>query len=317
MGRIGKISTIKKEYSRNTGSLESSLASNGYQRFPGTSIRFVVPLLPNGKYQTGLDEDAVYIDKLSPEAAKVERERVKELRAKLEKITGLDLSPRSDYYKKMYDESVPFRAEIVKLIEGDNIFDLEDPFQEITWAWLSKHPLIARSWQAWERGEYPPTTQFYVNDDNVEQEVTYKKKTSINKAIATLEALSLDRRKKVARLLGLPVTDNSKEMFVYNLLDSYIKQPEIKEGIYKGSDPIGMFNKFANMEDSLINIKDLVEQAITHSIIRVNKAGRVYEGNSEIAASKEDYVLELIKDKNQEELLALEHKVSSKKQILT
>jgi len=316
MGRIGKISTIKKEYSRNNGSLEASLAQNGYQRFPGTSTRFVCPKLPNGTYQTGLDPNALYIDKMSPEEASAERQRVTELREKLERLTGIDLSPRSEYYSKMYDENHPFRAQIVRLKEGDTIFDLDDPYQEITWAWLCRHPLIARSWQAWERGEYSPITQFYVNDDNVEQEITYKKKTAINKSISLLESLSLERRKKVARLLGLPVTDNSKEIFVYNLLDSYIKQPEIKEGEYKGADPVALFTKIATMEDTLLHVKDLVEQALRHSIIRV-KGGKIYDGHAELAKSKEDYVLELMKDKNQEDLLTLEHKLSSKKQILT
>lgn len=316
MSRIGKISTIKKEYSRNSGSLEASLATNGYQRFPGTAIRLVCPKLPSGKYQTGLDDEATYINKLSSEAATVEKERVRELKARLEAETGLDLSPKSKYYSDMYNDDVPHKAQIVRLKEGDNIFDLEDPFQAVTWAWLSKHPLVASSWQAWERGEYNPTTQFYVNDDNVEQEITYKKKTAINKAIALLESLSLERRKKVARMLDLPVTDNSKEIFVYNLLDSYIKQPEIKEGQHKGADPIGLFTKFSTMEDDLLYVKDLIEQALKHSIIRT-KGGKIYDGHAEIAKSKDDYVMELMKDKNQEDLLALEHKVLSKKQILT
>lgn len=316
MGRIGKISTIKKDYTRNNGSLEASLAQNGYSRYPGTGTRFVCPKLPNGKYQTGLDPDATYIDRMNPEEAEIERQKVTELRAKLERATGLDLGPKSEYYSQMYNESVSHRAEIVKLTEGDNIFNLDDSFQEITWAWLTKHPLIAKSWQAWERGEYNPTTQFYVNDDNVEQEITYKKKTTINKAISLLETLSLERRKKVSRLLGLPVTDNSKEIFVYNLLDSYIKQPEIKEGEYKGSDPVGLFTKIATMEDDILHVKDLVEQALKHSIIRV-KGGKIFDGHAELAKSKEDYVLELMKDKNQEDLLTLEHKLSTKKNILT
>lgn len=317
MGRVGKISTIKKEYSRSSGSLESSLALNGYMRFPGTGIRIAGPFKEaNGNFRTGLDENAIYLNKLSPEDKKIEQERLKALREELEAATGLDLSPKGVYYTKMHDETQQFKADIVKLKEGDNMFNLDDPFQAITFAWLRVHPLIANSYQAWERGEYPSTTQFYVNDDNIEAEVTYKKKTLINKAVATLEILSLEKRKKVARLLGLPVTESSKENLVYNLLDSFIKQAEVKEGEHRGTNPVNLFMRMAQLEDSILHVRDLVEQGITHSVLRV-KTGKVYDGQVEVAKSKDDYIADLLKDKNQEDLLALEEKVKSKKSLLT
>lgn len=318
MGRIGKISAIKKEYSKTSGSIEASLSANGYNRFPGTAIRLVPAKQPNGKYVTGLDPDATYIDRLPAEEAQIERERVTELKNKLQRATGLDLGPKAEYYSKMYDDNVQFKAQIVRLTaEGDNIYDLDDPFQAITFEWLRNHPLIASSWQAWERGEYPSNTQFYVNDDNIEQEITYKKKTATNKAIALLESLSIDRRKKVARMLGLPVTDNSKETFVYNLLDSYLKMPEVKDGEFKGANPVKVFTELAEMKDKLLHVKDIIEQAIGHSILRV-KAGRVYNGQNEVAKSKEEYLSYLMKDKpeNQEDLIALEKSLENKKQIL-
>lgn len=322
MGRIGKISTIKKEYSRNTGSLESSLAMNGFQRFPGTGIRIVPAKSPNGKYITGLDYEKPYpkyMLTMGQQELELEIERIKELREKLEAQSGLDLGPKSEYYSQIYNDNVQHKAQIVRLIEGDNIFNLEDDvFQAITFEWLRNHPLIASSWQAYEQGKYPSNTQFYVNDDNIEQEITFKKKTAMNKAISLLETLSLERRKKVARMLGLPVTDNSKEMFVYNLLDSFLKQPEVRDGEYKGANPVKLFVELAEMKDKLLHVKDVIEQAITQSILRV-KAGRVYNGHEELAKSKEDYLAHLMKDKadNQEDLLALEKQLEHRKQILT
>src|SRR5690606_14682457 len=121
-------------------------------------------------------------------------------------------------------------------------------------------PMIASSYQAYERGEYPANTQFYVNDDNVEEEIKYKKKVLVNEAIKLLDSLSLEKRKKVARLMGLPVGDNSKEKTVYNLLDTQIKDTEVRSGDYKGSNPVELFTKFANLNDKLLSVKDLVEQ---------------------------------------------------------
>lgn len=315
MAKTGKISSLKKEYSRNTGSLESSLAEHGYSRFPGTGVRLVPFKEANGEYRTGLNPNAAYLNKLSPENKKFEVERITKLLDELQTATGLDLGPRSDYYTKIYDSQTSVKAEIVRLKEGDNSFNLNDPLSAITYEWLRVHPLIASSYQAYERGEYPSNTQFFVNDENIEEEIKYKKKTLINKAIGTLESLSLEKRKKVARLVGLPVSDHSKEEFVYNLLDSFIKQYEIKSGAYKGSNPIDLFNKFAEMNDKLVNTKDMVDQAIKHSIYRTTKGGRITEGNQEIAKSKEDLVSFLLEEDNQDDLLALEEKLRIKKTV--
>ena len=134
-------------------------------------------------------------------------------------------------------------------MDGDNLFDLDNPYQELTFAWLRVHPTIASSYEAWVRGDYPAETQFYVVDDEVENAIVYKKKQLINKAIIKFDAMSVDKKKKVARLLGLPVTDDSKEEFVYNLVDNVLKQSEFKDGQYQGLNPVEVFNRFAEMND--------------------------------------------------------------------
>lgn len=319
MGKTGKISSIKKEYNRNNGSLEASLAANGYSRYPGTGVRFVPAKEANGSYRTGLDADATYLKRMkvsNPENYEIEVKRIKELRKRLEDETGIDLGPRSDYYTQIFNDRVNVKAQIIRLKEGDNMFDLSDPFQAITYEWLRVHPLIASSFQAYERGDYPANTQFFVNDENIEEEIQHKKKLAINKAVATLDAMSLEKRKKVARLLGLPVSDNSKESFVYNLLDSTIKGLEVKAGDYKGQNAVDLFNKFATMNDSLISAKDLVDQAIKHSIYRTTKGGRITEGGQEIAKDKTELVEFLMDEANQDDLFALQEKLKVKKSLL-
>lgn len=320
MGKIGKISSIKKEYNRNNGSIEASLAANGYSRFPGTTVRLVPAKEPNGlDVKTGLNVNAPYMERLkktNPETYKFEYDRITKLKAHLESELGVDLGPRSSYYTDIFNDRVNVKVKPVVLKEGDNVFNLDIPEQAIAYEWLRVYPLIASSYQAYERGEYPSNTQFYVNDENIEEEIKYKKKTLINRAIGTLETLSLEKRKKVARLLGLPVSDNSKEQFVYNLLDSFIKQHEIKTGDYKGGNPVDLFLKFAEMDDTLVATKDLVEQAIKHSIYRRTKGGRITEGGQEIARDQNELVEFLLDDKNQDDLFALQEKLKTKKTIL-
>ncbi len=185
--------------------------------------------------------------------------------------------------------------------------------QEIAFAWLRVHPTIASSYQAWERGEFPADTQFYVVNDDIENAIVYKKKQLINKAIIKFDSMSPEKKKKVARLLGLPVTDDTKEEVVYNKVDNMLKQSEMKSGTFKGLSPVEVFTRFADMQDNLLHIKDLVKQAIQHSIYRAKPNGRIYEGEYEIAKEEEDLIKFLADEDTQEDLLLLESKLKGKK----
>jgi CO dehydrogenase/acetyl-CoA synthase gamma subunit (corrinoid Fe-S protein) len=122
-----------------------------------------------------------------------------------------------------------------------------------------------------------------------------------------------DKKKKVARLLGLPVTDDTKEEVVYNQVDNLLKQTEFANGKYQGLNPVEVFNRFADMKENLLHIKDLVKQAITHSIYRLKPNGKVYEGEFEVAKDEEDLIKFLADDDNQDELITLEQKLKTKK----
>jgi hypothetical protein len=318
MGKTGKISTIKREYnSSQLQTMDSGLAQKGMTRIPGTGV-FKYPYKElDGKYRTGLDPDAAYIRRIQdPTERELEIERVTALRKRLENEIGdIDLGPRSKFWNYGLSLSPDDQTHVqaVKLMDGDNYFDLSNTFQEIAFSWLRVHPTIASSYQAWERGEYPADTQFYVVDDEIENAVIFKKKQLINKAIVKFDSMTPEKKRKVARLLGLPVSEDSKEEVVYNLVDNVLKQTEFKNGKYSGLNPVEVFNRFADMKEALLHIKDLVKQAITHSIYRVKPNGKVYEGEFEVAKDEEDLVKFLADDDNQDELLVLEGKLKTKK----
>jgi hypothetical protein len=318
MGKTGKISTIKREYnSSQLQTMDSGLAQKGMTRIPGTGV-FKYPYKElDGKYRTGLDPDAAYIRRIQdPTERELEIERVTALRKRLENEIGdIDLGPRSKFWNYGLSLSPDDQTHVqaVKLMDGDNYFDLSNAFQEIAFSWLRVHPTIASSYQAWERGEYPADTQFYVVDDEIENAVIFKKKQLINKAIVKFDSMTPEKKRKVARLLGLPVSEDSKEEVVYNLVDNVLKQTEFKNGKYSGLNPVEVFNRFADMKEALLHIKDLVKQAITHSIYRVKPNGKVYEGEFEVAKDEEDLVKFLADDDNQDELLVLEGKLKTKK----
>lgn len=317
MGKLGIVSTIKREYNSSTQTMDSGLQKKGMTRIPGTGV-FKFPYKEvNGKYRTGLDPDAAYIQRIQDSTEKeLEIERVTKLREKLEKeLGGIDLGPRAEFwnYAKSKGTGDQMHVQPVKLLDGDNYYDLNSTFQELTFSWIRVHPTIASSLQAWERGEFPADTQFYVVDKAKENTLLYKKKQIINKAIVKLDEMVPSRRIKVARLLGLPVVDDTPEEFVYNEIDNQLKQTEFKKGKFKGLDPVKIFTKFADMNDDLLHIKDLVKQAVQHSIYRVQASGRIYEGEIEIATSEEELVKYLADDNNQEDLIILQDKLKGKK----
>lgn len=318
MGKIGKISTIKKEYNNSQlQTMQGGLSTKGLTRIPGTGV-FKYPYKElDGQYRTGLDPNAAYIRRISdPLEREMEVERVTSLKAKLEAALGdVNLGPRSSFWNYGLSTSTDdtLHVQPVKLLDGDNYFDLDVPLQELAFSWLRVHPTIASSYQAWERGEFPAETQFYVADEEIENAVMFKKKQIINKAIVKFDSMTPEKKKKVARLLGLPVTDDSKEEMVYNLVDNMLKQTEFKNGKYQGLNPVEVFNRFADMKENLLHIKDLVKQALTHSVYRLKPNGKVYEGEFEVAKDEDDLVKFLADDDNQDELITLEQKLKTKK----
>lgn len=320
MGKTVKISPIKKTIVNNqVQTMETGLLNKGMTRIPGTGV-FKFPYKEaSGKYRTGLDENAAYIQRIKDDVERqAEIDRIKKWRKEISDGLGIpesDLAPSSKFwnytlYRDGFDE---FHATPVKLMDQDNFFDLSNTRQLLAFAWLRVHPTIASSMQAWERGEYGSDCQWYVADDEIDNSVIFKKKQLINKAVAELDNMSPTKRKKVARLMGLPIGEETKEEMVYNLIDSVIKDTEVRTGEFKGTNPIQLFNRFAHMKENLLEINDLVEQAIQHSIYRQKQGGKLYEGEMKVADNKAEWVQFLIDEDNQEDLIALREKVKSKK----
>ena len=167
MGKIGKISTLKKEYNNSQlQTMQGGLATKGLTRIPGTGV-FKYPYKElDGQYRTGLDANAGYIRRISdPLEREMEVERVTALKSKLEIALGdVNLGPRSSFWNYGLSTSTEdvLHVQAVKLTDGDNYYDLGNPFQELAFSWLRVHPTIASSYQAWERGDYPADIQFYV-----------------------------------------------------------------------------------------------------------------------------------------------------------
>jgi hypothetical protein len=310
---IGKISYITKEQGPDMGkSIQSSLLQLGYNRIPNSYITLTIYKERDGRYRTGLDPEANYIKFMSEEDAAQEIARVTALKEQLEKTSGIpDLSPRSDFYRGMFnpDPSIP-RVTSARLKGETNTFNLNDPFEAITYAWLRVHPEVAPSHDAYTRGEANPRCPapmncfFYVQDEDRETIVAFQYNSLLNKCVGILDTMNTSKRYKVARLLSLPVTFRDNEQKVYVILDRFIKEIPKRNKM----ENINLFIRMCEMTEENLQIRFLVKEALRLNVYRLYK-GELFEGKTRLAKNEEERVIDLSTINRHEELLALEEKV--------
>lgn len=311
-----KISPVKKTFDKTFKTFESSLADQGYYRFPATHTFLTPKREADGRYRTGVDKKAVYLNKLSDEQRKIELDLIDELIQRLKDSfgDGVDFGPRSKIWNA-YSEEIALgevRASAIKVGNGTLIVNPDaHPQQLLDYCWLRIHPSIAKSAESYNRGECRTCT-YYVENEEVENRVLYNKKKKVNDAIVSFSSLTPTKRKQIARLLLLPVTDSTTEEGTYNVVDSFLRDGDATRGSGR-QDPIKEFDEIMQLDDDLIYIKDLVEQAFRHNIYRKGDGDTVMIGNKIAYESKEELVRHLFKTENQKEMLALSKMLEAKK----
>lgn len=320
MARIAKILPLPVNFKQGEMTMQNALAEKGYMRHPGTGIGICPVQGLDGKYLTGLDPQANYIRRMrmtNPEAADIEAAIVAERKERLESITGLDLGPRSEYYSGVYGSkyNTGLVASRVKLIDGENVFNFANPHKEIEFWWLSQiTDLIAPSQEEWKKGNCKSTVQFYISNPEAEAAIVYAQNMTVTKAIENLRQMTVDKQRKIAKLIGLPITDNDKPEIVFNVLYTMISKGSIEYGEYKGQNSVDLFNKITSMTDKVLTVKSLIKEAIQLRVLS-RRNGIIYEGEVAIAQSEDELIIQYSSDNKQMELLALEARVADKKKM--
>lgn len=297
MARIGKISVIRKDYSDAFPTMETSLRQNGMALFPGTRRILTPSRKPDGSYRTGLTP---------------------ELQKKLEDQLGgdIDLSPRSTFWNvAIPSKNGEIKVEPYALTDKDHFFDLDNPIEAINYYWLKAHPLVCPSLEAYEQGNYSVNEDqmlFFVNDEEFEEEKKYKKAKELNDALIKFDSFSVEKRKKIVRLMGIPVSDDAKETTVYNLGSEVLKTASLKTGPYTGQTPIKIFNQISAFTDDKLEVADLVDKIIANQIYRVGRGGAIFEGDVKVAFDKNELIELLLDDTGQELRIELEKRLKVK-----
>lgn len=286
----------------NDRTIESSLYKNGHAFIPNTLRTFLPKVDARGAVRTGLDPEAIKIKAIfDPELRQQEKERIESLKAYYESILGESLDPTAEFFKEVKDQGYA-------LEDGDNVFDLANARQAITYYWLMETGMIANSIDEIESGKLDPSiVKFYVHDEDMDAKLKFEKKRKTNEARVRLDQMSSIERSRVAKLLGLGVSFTTKSEDVYNILDDYLSKPASQLGL----DPIETFNKTASMSTELIEVKSFVIDLTRANIIRL-KGSIVMEGNQVWAKTIEEFELFLLDKANKDVYDAFKDKLKNK-----
>jgi hypothetical protein len=280
MSSIVKIVPIKKQYNSNKF-YEGSLAEQGYTRAPGTHYNLCPWKDASGKYRTGLDETASYIAFLNEEDRKLEVERIRSIRTDLENKSGLNLSPTSEYYRNLSTDGY------LQLGDDPVILNREKYMDDITYYWVKSHPYIAPS---------------------LEEFNAYTTKQEINKCIAKLETASEEKMLSWAKMLGLRVGDGASKEKLYNELDTFLREGRTTTGI----KTTNAFNDIVNLSAELLQVKVMIKDGLTYSVLRTGDLGTVYFGQDKLADSISQLEEKLVQAKNQTIKLTIEKTIKDK-----
>jgi hypothetical protein len=315
---IGKISSIKKQFAPDVTNLGSVLAEKGFSRSPGTKMGVSPYRETTGEYRSGLDPNAKYINFMAAEDKITERAKINGWREFIQMSLGEEFfhrEGRSAFYTDMYHPDKMGTEQVCQkayLSEGDNTFDLERVFELIQFAYLRVHPVfVARSYQDYQRGVASDTVRFYVNDEDIETKLLYQDNLALDKAVTAMGTYSCSEKIKIARLMGVNVSHDSTEEQVYNVLSNFLKTTTHSSGDRLFN--VKLFNRISSLDPTTIQIRYLIDLGFSYNIYRTQK-GRVFDGQNEVAETKEALAELLAKPKYQKELTALEERIKAVRQ---
>lgn len=319
MQKTAKILALPPQKSGRRDILDA-LAEHNISKWGTSGVGIPPKRLPSGKYATGLDENADYIKLMAfngdQEGALREAEIVRARRLRLEKATGYDLSPNSEYYSGCYGARFdqPGVARKIKL-RAKNVFNFDNADEEITFWWASQHnQLIAPSLEEYKSGDCPSTVEYYIENPEKEAAILYKEALNKTDAIEKLKNMEESRLRKTLKLCGVPISDTDLYQTVFTLGYKMLDKDKLEGGKYKGQAAITIFNRIAGLTDKVLNVQTLVKDAL---ILRVysERNNVIYEGDMIVAPTEEALVTELCKEENAIQYQSLDIKVADKRKL--
>jgi len=252
----------------NMQTLDGTLYKENLSRVPG-AVTIIFPSLDaKGKVKTGLDD--------------VENE---ELKTQLGQVISENIGGESDFY-------LQYREHGITIKDGDNVFDLNDPYQAVEYFLLLKAPQVAKSIDDFTNGiANPSRTYLYVFDPEKEETKKYTANKIKTDCVFALGGASEDVLRQVAVLTGVIIRMESSDQEIFNNLSEAIENPQN----FVGGKFRDEFLRYINMGDAERKVEVLANGLIKNAVVtKVGKA--IKEGNNKIADNEEDFKQMLLKD---------------------
>lgn len=244
---IIKIKQIPDEYSEFVG-----LAKKNRSRMPGTRDIFHASLGKDGRFITGLDEEAYNLPKELKEKVLAKREY-------LEKRTGNDLSGRSEFWQTFG---------VVLESDNDRTLNTDIAEDQIAYYLLLTNGHVAPNEEAASTLAYKEAQYYaYTEEGEAAEEITTRKKRDM--ALSQLFTISEDKDKMLLYgqyLEGLRYHPKLSESTLYKMLRAYIEDKEIRNAM----------NFIALLKTPLSDIqqKIIVDKALKQRLIVLTKTGK-------------------------------------------
>jgi len=276
-----------------------SIGLDKYNRskFPTTFEIMQPGRTPDGRWVTGLDENALSVNRINDPVLRAERkEEILELRQELERLTNLDLSATSKYWDTYY----------IKIIDKLGLnFDLAT--DRIKYYVLLANDYAAPELDARNNPDLA-NTKFYVHRSETEEGSKAIKSKERDKAIAALYNMAENKNKLVVigkYVHGTKVKDSMSADAIYNILRESLTND--KEGTI-----LRRFNEATSKTIEELQYKLIIDEAVAKHVIRI-RDNYYQRGNATYGKNMKDVIKFLSSPENANEFASIKEELEEKR----
>jgi hypothetical protein len=290
---------IEIKQSPDQSSQSIGLDKYNMSKFPGCFETIQPGKTSDGRWVTGLDEDALSIKRIKdPVLREQKRQEVLELREELERITGLDLSAHSKYWDNYYINIV-----------GNLGLNFDLAHDRIKYYVLLANDQAAPEIDARSNPEYV-NTKFYIHRSESEDGQKALKSQERDRVIAELYGMRDNRNKLLLigkYILGTKIKDSMSLDSVYNTLRDSLTND--KEGTI-----VRRFTDAITKTVEELQYKLVVDEAIAKHVIRLRE-GYYQRGNATYGKSMKEVIKFLSSPENANEFASIKEELEEKRAL--
>lgn len=282
-----------------TGNLGLEKKENGERsKFPGCYDMIQPAMGRDGRYKTGLDENSIAVNNI-PDSREREatKERIKNERESLERLTGYDLSGKSSFWDTYFT-----KVDITKSL------DMANPLDRIAYYVIIENKIAAPDLRSTSNVAYK-TSKYYVARENEDVSIKVEKKKRELEANVAFVELMKDTEKAIiiGKYLNLPVTSTTPYNNIFEAFQNFLDR----------DNTLGSIDKFllaVKKSPEELNIKMIYDDAVKLKVIR-HRDGLYQRGNITYGKNPKEALEFLSLAENSGELLSVQDEVELKRKF--